>query len=399
MTSKNLGAKTCFNIFMFTAFISFLYALLCGKYNGDFAGVLVYLGCLPLLLVFLLSILPFVLLWVIYSFFKHVNFKEDDRCFLSKRVTSFFLVFMTWSFFVTVLYGVGIMATSQNTAPGAISYIIYLTNRIDVFYLGVLFILLYNGRFLIIAVFFLCLLGILREGIGVFLYVTLALIVKYNLSVTRFLFKRPLLSLFLIFIAPFLLELIFTLRSVMRAEDLTDSLSVSQLIIGKLIGRFSSFSNFGMIMQSKEYFLSNIPYIDPFYFIKHYLSAFVGKDIIPDFIPERLLINIFGGDLFDKSYMVGLAGNLYVSALIDPLIMILNFVVVMTTIILVFIVCGQVGFDKSNEYALILLLYPCMSGSAQEFSKLLLSLFLILIILKLCKIRLKIHRVSTPRGE
>ncbi|MCX9040139.1 hypothetical protein NLN82_29610, partial [Citrobacter portucalensis] len=73
--------------------------------------------------------------------------------------------------------------------------------------------------------------------------------------------------------------------------------------------------------------------------------------------------------------------------------------VVMTTIILVFIVCGQVGFDKSNEYALILLLYPCMSGSAQEFSKLLLSLFLILIILKLCKIRLKIHRVSTPRGE
>ncbi|MCZ9201726.1 O119 family O-antigen polymerase [Escherichia albertii] len=392
MIQRSLGARTCLYIFLFTAFVSYLNALLGGKFNGDFSGVNINLDFIQLLGVFILTCAPFLFLWCVYSLFNRIKFKELDAGQLGFRVSVFFKLFVFWSFFVTINYGVGIMAKSEYNVPAAISYIIYFTNRIDVFYLGVLFILLYQGRFLFFWIFILCVLGVIRGGIGVFLYVSMALILRYNIILGKFFFRRPLLCFLALIISPFVVDSLFYIRELLRGDYINEQFTFYQLIIGKLIGRFSSFSNLGMIFQNEGYFLQNTFIMDQFYFVKHFFSAFIGQSIIPDIIPERLLINIFGGDLFDKSYMVGLSGNMYISSMISPTIMMINLILIFISVICTFIVAGLIGFKYSREYAFALLLYPCMSGSAQEFAKLLLSMLFIMLILASCNIKLKIKR-------
>lgn len=399
MTDRNnmVGAKTCLFIFILMVLISFLNGVFTGRFNGDFAGVLITIDLVNQCFVFLFSVLPFVFLWVVYVLFNRIHFHKVRENIIEKRVSAFFIVFLIWSFYVTLMYGVGIMAVSQYSDPGFLTYLIYFTNRIDPFYIGALFILVYRGRYLYPFIILLCILGVLRGGVGVFLYVSLALIIRYNISIFKVFLKRPVLSVVLILMFPLMLEVIFSIRATMRGEVSVDDLTVLQLIIGKLVGRFSSFSNLGMIVQKKDYFMSFVTSMDPLYFVKHFLSAFFGKDMIPVIIPERLLINVFGGDLVDKSYMVSLPGNMYVSSLVSPFITGLNLLLVLFTMISVFIITNLIGFSKSNELAFILLLYPTMSGSALEFAKLLLSLFLIYIILSVCrfKVRMPVNGVNS----
>jgi hypothetical protein len=86
--------------------------------------------------------------------------------------------------------------------------------------------------------------------------------------------------------------------------------------------------------------------------------------------PERMLINVYGGDSVDVSFMVGLPGNLFMAWLISPPLALLNASLVVVMCMITFRLARLLKSTWANEFALILLLYPLTSGVSNEFSSL-----------------------------
>ncbi|RJX72377.1 hypothetical protein DZ860_08170 [Vibrio sinensis] len=371
---------SCFLIFIGATILSYLYVNITGLYNGDFGGVSTELSRLDLAVVLLLTLLPYVVLFFFYVFFKSISLGNERKVIIttSRRVTYLFCLILIWYLFVTFYFGVGLMGQGDVGVPAFISPFIKIINRINPFYLGVLFILVHEGskKVLFFIVIALAVLGLSRAGIGVFLYIIMAFFVRLNFSPTSYVKKYPIRFILLIFIFPSFIGTIYDIRNELRDEILVSSLSIFELVFIKLIGRFSSFPNLAMIIQENIYFINNLPNLSENYFMLHGFAAVAGVSVIPDVIPERLLINIFGGDLFDKSYMVGFFGNLYISYLKSPIICVYNLFFLFLCILITYVYSIKLRFKYSVEYATLLLIYPMTSGSSLEFSTLALSVFL-----------------------
>jgi hypothetical protein len=173
------AARACAFIFACAAFLSYAYVLVTGQYNGDFYGVPETLGVLGQTAIFAASVLPYIFGWQLYKFYKRRRMPRTIPL-PPARVTVVFFIFVIWFIVLAVTYGVGVMGKPLYEAPGAITPLIQLTNRINPFYLGVLFILVHQGsrKVLWLGIVLLVCLGIARAGLGVVLYIALALIVR-----------------------------------------------------------------------------------------------------------------------------------------------------------------------------------------------------------------------------
>lgn len=371
------GLLSCFLIFVCATLGSYGHVLITGKYNGDFGGIYSSLDALFLMLTCVMTLLPYFILALVYSLFKFTKPQQIDLV-SSNKVTFFFVILLIWSLYITIAFGVGIMAQSEHSAPSYLQLLIKIINRYNPFYLGVLFILVYNGNnknlFFIVLMF--AVLGLARAGIGVFLYIGLTLLVRNKIDLVKIIFNKPIRTIALLLLFPFFIDLLYDLRTSLRDEHVGTALSISEILFVKLMGRFSSFPNLAMIFQETEYFVSFFSQLNDNYFLMHASAGVLGTSVIPTILPERLLINIFGGDLFDKSYMVGLFGNLYLSYLNNAMFFCFNVVFCFFCVITTFIYSNKLGFKQSNEYAALLLIYPMTSGSALELSILLISVVL-----------------------
>ena len=174
-------------------------------------------------------------------------------------------------------------------------------------------------------IFLLITLGLLRAGLGVFMYVFLALVIRNHQSLSgsfrRHIFKLVLAIVLLAVVAPQL----YALRSEMReSQDINIDMSAAEIVVGRLVGRLSSIGDTAFIFQNSDQFRSDVRVLDPLYFQRQTLAPLLGVGVIPLDIPERLLINVHGGSLFDVSFMTGVPGNLTMAWLIHPLIALIN---------------------------------------------------------------------------
>lgn len=386
--SSNKGAKIITLIFVGSAILSYAYAISTGTYNGDFAGVPEELGILALTGVLILTIIPYAFGWYLYRFFKRKPLKRA----VSKNYKSIpfiFFIAVIWFIFLLIKYDVGIMGRPIYDAPEIIKPLIQISNRINPFYLGVLFILTYRGtrRVLWFGILLMIILGIFRAGLGVFLYVGLSLLIRWHNQIRLYLCNNKIKTFALVLLFPFFVGQMYELRSSLRNEGREKAAITSpELVAEKFAGRLSSFSNSAYIFQEGDFFKSQVLHLPANYFLEQVVGGVFGVGFLPDVTPERLF---YGADSSDVSFMLGLPGNLYFSWLISPYIFMLNVFVVLLMCITVFLVSRRLGISECNEFALLLLLYPLTSGVASEFSALIASLvsfWLIFQFISICQI-------------
>lgn len=364
------AARSCLLLFLLAVVTSFAYIVTTGTYNGDFYGVPERLGVVQQFAIFLTSLLPYAMVWWMYRAFK-ARQAPGSISVPERRVTLVYFILVFWFIVLAVKYDVGVLGKALYEAPAAITPLIQITNRINPYYLGMLFILIHRGsrKVLYLGIASLIALGVLRAGLGVFIYIALALMVRNHQQIATY-FKRHRWKIALIAcLFPVFVSQMYSLRSVLRdTESLEIAMSVTEIVTAKLMGRLSSLSNTAMVMQESAYFQRESQWLDPFYFQRQATGGFLGVGVVPEYIPERMLININGGNFFDVSYMVGLPGNVYIAFLISPWLAMLNVVTVILMCAATFYFARKLRFANANEFALLLLLYPLTSGVSTEFS-------------------------------
>jgi uncharacterized membrane protein len=108
--------------------------------------------------------------------------------------------------------------------------------------------------------------------------------------------------------------------------------------------------------------------------------------MIPEHIPERLLINVHGGSLFDVSFMTGVPGNLAMAWFIHPVITLINLISIFVMIWLSFYFSNKIGLPYRNEVCFMLLLYPLTSGVGNEFSFVAVSMVALIVVFKVLNV-------------
>jgi len=114
---------------------------------------------------------------------------------------------------------------------------------------------------------------------------------------------------------------------------------------------------------------------------------------LPEVIPERILVNAFGGAFFDQSYMAGVPGNLTIAWLIHPLISIINILTIISMIWLSFFFSNKLDVPYRNEVCFMLLLYPLTSGVGNEFSFIAVSMVALIVLFKFLRM-LHIRKIT-----
>jgi hypothetical protein len=374
------SAKHLYLFFVLSAFLSFLYAIIKGRLNGDFLGVFVTLPFWVLLLNLFFTILPFIFTWKVYLFFK-----KRKRTYLVTIPTSFFGCFLffiiVWNAIVTILYGVGVMAAPPYEAPELIKPVIQVMNRFNYLYGVFIYVLLVSkkNKLQFILIFMLLVLAYLRAGLGVFMYLAMLFYIKYFIEINRIIKKYKILVICIIFAFPVFVSTMYELRNVLRNQN--DTEIGGDLIFGVLMGRLSSFSDSAFILQEAPYFILNAQQLDPYYFQKQALGGVVSMNYMPEVRPESMLFKFYYESSEDNvTYMAGTQGNLYISLFHSISTFLLNFVTIIFYIFSTFYLFRFLRFDYANELAFMLLLYVLMSGVSNEYAFLIFSIFVYLVL-------------------
>lgn len=386
------AARLCLLFYLLMLLLSITYVFVTRELNGDFLGVPLSISFLDFGLVSVMSLAPYLVGYQIYKWFTRSAPAPNVNVSNSMLGITFFAVTL-WFIFLAVQYGVGVLGTNIfEPPPGFLQLVIQITNRINPFYLGAFFIVGYQGskKTVGVGILLLVTLGLLRAGLGVFVYVLLALIIRNHkifLEGLRRHFFKFVLALGIIPVAASGISQLYELRSELRdTQSLTSDLSGTEVVAGRLAGRLSSVSNTAFIFQTSNLFQSYARTLDPWYFQRQALAPLFGVGIVPENTPERLLINAEGGNLFDVSFMTGVPGNLMLSWFINPLVTLTNIVTIILTVWLSFFFANRLNIPYRNEVCFMLTLYPLTSGVANEFTFIPVTMFALIILFSVIKL-------------
>jgi hypothetical protein len=382
------AAKLCLRFYLATLCITVGYIAFTGELNGDFYGVPLAIGIGELTFVTLISIAPYIVGYLMYRRFVRTAPPPTVRVSNSLLGVSFFAVTI-WFIILAVKYDVGVLGREIYDAPSLIKPIIQVTNRINPFYLGAFFIVGYRGSKTTIAIGILLMitLGVLRAGLGVFMYVLLALAIRNHDSLRDMLRRHFVKLLIAVVLFPIAVSQLYALRSQLReAENVSAELSALEVVTARLAGRLSSLSNTVFIFQESTQFRSDVRALSPWYYQRQTLAPLFGVGVIPEDIPERLLINVNGGSLFDVSFMTGVSGNLAMAWFLHPLIAVMNALTMVAMVWLSLFFANKLDLPYRNEVCFMLLLYPLTSGVGNEFSFIVVSMIALIILFSLLKV-------------
>lgn len=382
------AARLCLWFFLAMLLVSIAYTIVTGNLNGDFYGVPLSMTGWEFAFVALISLAPYLIGYQMYKRFTRTAPPPTVRVGNALLGSTFFVVTL-WFIFLAVEYGVGVMGRELYDAPELIKTFIQISNRINPFYLGVFFIVGYQGpkKIISLGIFLLITLGLLRAGLGVFMYVFLALLIRNHKSL-RGVFRRHFFKLVLaVVLLPMVSSQLYAIRSEMReTQDINIDMSAAEIVVGRLVGRLSSISDTTFIFQNGDQFRSDVRVLDPLYFQRQILAPLFGVGIVPENIPERLLINVHGGNLFDVSFMTGVPGNLTMAWFIHPMIALMNAITMVLMVWLSLFFANKLDLPYRNEVCFMLLLYPLTSGVGNEFSFIAVSMVALIFLFKLLRL-------------
>ncbi|MBB3880139.1 oligosaccharide repeat unit polymerase [Sphingomonas pseudosanguinis] len=379
-TSKPIVQQQLFIIygaFVIATVMSCLYCLITGQFNGDFFPNPVYLTFGQLVFVAAICVTPYIFAWKVAGVFSNIPPRNVYKLPFKTNLMFFGIVSLAHAV-VTILFGVGVMDREVYTAPGAIMPFIQVLNRIDPFYLGAFFILSTPKRLStdLMAVIIMISIGLLRAGLGVFNYVAIAMCAKYSVEMIIIFRRAPWLVISSVTILPIVIGKLYEFRSSLRG-DVHIELSILDMLMGRFVGRLSSFSNVAYVVQNHQSFEWSASALEPLFYAKQALSGVLGG-IAPTMTPERLLIA--GSQSYEgySTFMTGVPGNLIMAWYVSPWVALLNLFAIIASTCAILWLSRYFGGGIARVFGLGMLVYPLTSGVANEFSLLLLNTIIFL---------------------
>lgn len=380
--TQKSGVIVVYRFFLLLTVLSFLFCLFTQKLNGDFLGSDVTVSNWLLFLLCVASLLPLIFLWRVYRKFTrntlsiYIKLHGDYLYFFSIGLT-------LWNILITLLFGVGIMAAEIYSAPLIFKPFIQFSLRLNHVYVALLalFATKSKKRAVILIILLLCC-GYLRAGLGVMFYIGFASIIKFWPWIRNFIKRFPIVVIISFFLLPIIVSSLYDFRSSIRnLGDSTKELSSIELLVGKLGGRMSSFSNLVIIAQEPVFFIVGSTDLNDHYFARQAINAIVPAFTFRKF-PEVLPLNLLGvqSDESLVSYMLSLPGNLAISAFKGWPSLLSALLTLLLCVYGSFYLYKLTLTPYSLECAFIILVYPSVSGVANEFSTIFFSHFLFLII-------------------
>jgi hypothetical protein len=364
-------------IYIFASFISFVYSILTGTFNGDFLDVPVLISFEKMVaILFMVTFPPIFVLWfanLIKSINPYYVYDLSQKSLIILLLTVLFPhIFVTW------FYGVGISDQEVYSAPAAIQFFIQILNRIDPYYVGAFFILMSRKavRIDLIAILLMLIIAYLRAGFGAINYIAIAMFIKYSDEIISVVKQKPWLALTGVFVLPIFVAQLYQIRNMLRGF-IVDNESIYEVFFGRFIGRLSSYSNVAYIEQNRYFFDWSALSLERFYYFKQAMQSILGAGFSPTITPEKLLIS--GANSYDgfSSYMTGVPGNLIMAWALSPSVAALNLVFTIAMVALVLWLSRYLG--RGATFGLAMLVYPLTSGVAGEFSLLLFNVFVIVV--------------------
>lgn len=356
---------------IFVAFnvASAIYTFATGEYNGDFFGVPVELSTATVLACAVATTLPFVLLALMSRSMLRRRGPVEVKVpldFLKVAVP----VTLVLQIFITHQYQVGIIGQPPYEVSGPIKLVVLLLNRFQPFYLGTLLILLLprGSRLGWLVAALVVTVGLMRAGLGAFLYIGLVLLLKHQASLRDFTRRHKLRLMMGLTALPLLVAALYQFRGTLRGDDALADLPVATIVTGLFLGRMSSLTNSMVILENDAHFKDAARELNGTYFVQQAIGGVLGAGFGPKVTPQYLLINIHGSDIENYSYMTGLLGDLVIAWNKSPLIMLLNLVTAVGLVYLTLWFARMLHMQNAIPFAFALLLYPVMSGVAGEIA-------------------------------
>lgn len=364
--------------------ISYLWALITKEYNGDFLGETVGLNNLLLTLVWALSILPFLGVWMIYRIYKKKH-TPKKVIFLDIVVIKFFVIgLLIAHIVVTALFGVGKAIAPVYEAPALAKLFIQIILRFDpnIWATFLIFVISKKKHKTIVLILLLvAILGVLKAFMGFIYSFAIILGVKYFEELKVFVRKYLVIVITTILFVPVFVEYIYNQRDVLRGVGRGDvKYEKNTLIAGKLVGRLSSYSNTAIIIDNAPIYFVIAQQFDSFFYVKRMLATIDGARFGQDKSPEQLLKEDTPEGV---SFMLGTSGMLIFSLYNSLTAFLVCFISIILISLLLFEIMRRIKFSLNLEFAFLALLGPAVSGVAVEYFFCLLVCFIMFITLLL----------------
>lgn len=347
--------------------ISLGYALVTGNYNGDFLNSKVNLNLSGLLIAFMITTIPYIILYRFYSVY--YNKRSRWIVLLNLKIiypitVAIFLIHIAMGF----LFGVGRAGGDEYSVPSIIKPLIQILIRISPLTWGTILLMAINKKQyykIIFIIFLFMLLGIARAAFGFVSLIIAILFIKYYSEIRSYFNKHKIIIVICAMMLPPIVRFGYEARSHLRGDnyDLPDDSMT--LLCGKLVGRLSSFSNTAILIEKAPQYFIAARNLDPLFFERGMLSA-VSQYFAVENRPERILM-LDERVPENSSFILGSGGIMIFSLYVSPETLVVNFILVLLIYVVTFKLCSAYRNPLGATIAVLLLLGPTLSGVAGEY--------------------------------
>lgn len=370
------AAKVIMLFYILFAVISYYWVLSTGTYNGDYLGLKPEISQAQLFINLFITIFPFFVLFYIYIHYKKINRKYQIT--VPIRAFGIFIVFLViFNLCITIFFGVGRMGREVYSAPTVIKPFIQILTRFSPD-IGVYIYVLNTKKSKLHYLLYLMLiiLSLVKFSLGIFVSIGLFFILRYYDDVIMFLKKKFILIIIFLIFFPTVVVSLYSYRNGLRAGDkpafkLTlenGEIDVKRIIIGRLVGRLSSYSNSAWIIENKNK-VAKFAFEMPIYlYPKESLNAFF-TTVDRKHISYTNIMLVSRGESYktNNSFMIGTQGAMLIGLYQNLLVFIINLATILLIVFLTFTIGSYMRCNRLKELLFMGFCGCIISGGNYEY--------------------------------
>jgi hypothetical protein len=369
---KEDSAKAILLIFIMFALVGYFFVSYTGFYNGDYLGIKSKLPDLKLFLNFIITVLPFFILYFIYN---HYRFKTSKyKITLPISFLGWFMFFLLiLNIIITIFFGVAKSGREIYIAPLGIKTFIQIIIRFNTSFGVFLYIVTSkkNNKFQILLLLLLFVLNIIRASFGIFFFIGIYLIIQYYEKIKYFLKKYLFFIIVVIILSPFILKSLYNIREGLRTDSEIksfDNVKSTTIVFGVLFGRLSSFSNSAIVMERKTTMMRLSKGFTPTQYFRESLTAIYGGFVDRErILYSNILLESQDVHIRTSSFMLGTQGLYLISIYQSFMVFIVNIMLHILIVLLTFNISMLFDNEKVKVYIFFGFCLTVLSGVGSEY--------------------------------
>lgn len=260
--TSHKGPKFLLQIFLAFCIVSYLYVALTGTYTMSFIRIKSLLSQWDLFLNFIFNIAPFIVLFLIYKYFKKKPQKNIVKLPSSKIIGGILLCAFVWNILLMLIFDLSVVDGQKGalaiTLPTPLRVLNYFLARIDVqigccIYMAIVNSIRNKFQYLLFGLLFV--MSSISHSLGYMAVVFFWFIVLHYDKFQSVFNKHKLFYVIAIFfIVPLSVKYIYVLRDEIWRDNrgATSNWTTSELLIGRFVGRLCPYSSSCKIMEEKN---------------------------------------------------------------------------------------------------------------------------------------------------